>query len=45
MKKKVASLIIITIVLTLTVLFALQLKNLKLSGDFTALFPWAEITD
>ena len=45
MKKKVASLIIITIVLTLTVLFALQLKNLKLSGDFTALFPWSEITD
>ena len=43
--KKIAALAIILILLLITLFFSLELKNLKISGDFTALFPWSEITD
>lgn len=44
-KEKIGSILIILIVLALTVFFALQLKDLRISGDFTALLPWNEMTD
>ncbi len=43
--KKAGAALIILIALSLTVFFALNLDKLVLSGDFTALFPWDEITD
>ncbi len=43
--KKTGSVLIIVIFLALTVFFAGQLDRLVISGDFTALFPWDEITD
>ncbi len=43
--KKTGAALIILIALALTAFFALNLDKLVLSGDFTALFPWDEITD
>ncbi len=43
--KKIASALIILICVLLTLFFASSLDRLVLSGDFTALFPWDEITD
>ncbi len=43
--KKAGAALIILIFLAITVFFALNLDKLVLSGDFTALFPWDEITD
>lgn len=43
--KKAGAALIILISMALTVFFALNLDKLVLSGDFTALFPWDEITD
>ena len=43
--KKAGAFVIILIAALLTVFFASNLDKLVISGDFTALFPWDEITD